>query len=313
MSSARVPPYFHRGPGPLISVMIPSRGRPGHLLAAIDSCVSLAQYPQSIEFVIKTDDDDTETLAVITKARDTNPHVAIKIVTSPKGNGFQDIHNWYNRLMLPQASGDWLLLFNDDARLKTQNWDAILNATWLGNFWHGSPSDVCCLALKTNGKKDSNEFIMVRRRACEIMGHVFGSPYGDSWLVRTFEFIESFIRVDLIEVEHLREDLKDSTRDATNESFYVGINSLVSVPGILGRMADVSRLIAHIEAREAAVGWFPEPERPGWYRYRQSGELRPMNCCILPDGKIYSNFPDGPGLKDLKDIKGYWWPLWVYP
>ena len=54
-----------RGRGPLVSILIPTRGRSSSLCVAIDSLYSLAFDKSSIEFLLKVDDDDVETIETI--------------------------------------------------------------------------------------------------------------------------------------------------------------------------------------------------------------------------------------------------------
>ena len=44
------PPFFPRGEGPLVSILLPTRGRPDHLLSAVRSLWDLAYDKSNLEF-----------------------------------------------------------------------------------------------------------------------------------------------------------------------------------------------------------------------------------------------------------------------
>ena len=54
--------FFQRGEGPLVSVLLPTRGRVDGLRIAIDSLHSLAEGKFNIEYLLKIDDDDADTI-----------------------------------------------------------------------------------------------------------------------------------------------------------------------------------------------------------------------------------------------------------
>ena len=303
--------FFPRGQGPLVSVMLPTRGRSTQLLESVESCVNNAKDPSRLEFVIKVDEDDEETIDTIQILATAIAPIRISEILGPRGNGFLDIHHWYNKLMWPQAKGDWLLLWNDDSRMLTRDWDEIIRVL-VTNPWHGSPGDVCALVPETNDNQSSNETVMVRRKSCEIMGHVFGSPYGDSWLLQVMAMVDSVTRLPTVRVEHKRIDCKeknDSTRNDTDGGFAVGISSLQSVSAMLQKMADATKLLAHIQARESSVLWVTRPPRVGWYRWRLAIEERAINVFVGEGNQaiLFDNELHGP--VSVADMGGFWWPM----
>lgn len=303
-------PFFPRSSGPLVSIMLPTRGRPTQLLESVESCVNTAKDPTKLEFIIKVDEDDLDTIETTRLLSKSISPTKLTTIISPRGNGFLDIHHWYNQLMWPKATGDWLLLWNDDSRMLTKGWDEIIRVV-VTNPWHGCPGDVSALVPETNDEQSSNETVMVRRKSCEIMGRVFGSPYGDSWLLQVMAMVDSVTRLPTVQVEHKRVDCKeknDSTRNDTDHGFAVGINSLQSVSAILQKMADATKLLAHIQAREASVIWVTKPTRTGWYRWRPAIEEWARNVFVSKDqAVIFDHEPHGP--VSVLDMGGYWWPM----
>ena len=130
----------------MISVLIPSRGRPKSLAGSADSLLSLAANPDQVEILAAIDPDDEPAYAGL---RDEG---RIRFWTAPERYGYMRLERYYNHLAA-MAQGSWLLgTWNDDARMLTQGWDEIIEAQdpavlWLGcttmgggNFWPAWPA-----------------------------------------------------------------------------------------------------------------------------------------------------------------------------
>lgn len=200
---------FRRGPGPLVTVLLPTRGRVRWLLESIDSLHSLARDKGLIEYILKVDSDDAET---ITAANDLAGRfkMPLSAVVSPRGRGYLDMPAWVNEL-IRYAQGDWLFLFNDDARMLTQNWDQLLLSIGRDALWHGVDG-VCLLSAFTVGKPFQTEFVFVRRKAIEVLGRWGMSPHLDSWQWYVHNAVGSALRLP-VEISHTHDDAKDATRD----------------------------------------------------------------------------------------------------
>ena len=46
---------------------------------------------------------------------------------APERYGYQRLHEYYNALAA-QARGDWLFIWNDDARMASEGWDEVIEA-----------------------------------------------------------------------------------------------------------------------------------------------------------------------------------------
>src|SRR5271165_3795073 len=95
--SLQVPPLFPRDKTkPLISILIPTRGRSVPLRQAVDSCYSLAKRKDWLEFIFKVDDDDTESLSTCEWFKGLG--LNCQILTGPRRNGYFDMHHWVNSM-----------------------------------------------------------------------------------------------------------------------------------------------------------------------------------------------------------------------
>jgi hypothetical protein len=159
--------YLDRGK--LVSVLLPSRGRPLMLKETVANLVGKSEDPARIEILIRLDDDDE-------KSRKAAPALlaeygeAIKILTGPRGRGYAGMHHFINELCA-EARGDFLFLFNDDARMETENWCRELVAL---------RDQICVLKPRTNYTAE-NPFPIVHRKIRDIIGHFAAGPYCDKW------------------------------------------------------------------------------------------------------------------------------------
>lgn len=246
--TGKQPILFPRTPGhPLVSVMIPSRDRPKWLCEAVDSCVSLAGNKEHLQFVFKIDSDDQETYNVVTHISSLFPKGYVKILSSPRGRGYLDMQTWVD-WMCRASDGDWLFLFNDDARIKTEQWDLLLAGADLNGVWHKVP-EVCILNAPTEGRVQPTEFIFMRRSAFEILGHFSGGPHCDNWAWQVFSFIGSAYFAP-IAVEH-QQDKEDKVRGEGHVHRLSTGPNFNSVEAIRARMEDAKKLLDFIERKRA--------------------------------------------------------------
>jgi len=130
----------------VISVLVPSRGRPESLAGSVSSLLGNAANPDGVEILVALDPDDDGPYA------DLRLGPRVWFWTAPERYGYARLERYYNHLAT-MANGDWLLgTWNDDARMLTQDWDAIIEqqdpaVLWLGcttmgggNFWPAWPA-----------------------------------------------------------------------------------------------------------------------------------------------------------------------------
>lgn len=190
---------FPRGPGPLVSVLYPTRGHPKQLAQAVDGLYSLAADKRSLEFVFKTDADDPATQMEVNRFATLG--LAVTHLNSPRGLGYADMHHWVN-WMAKSARGDWLIIWNDDVRVLTQNWDAVLMSVGMKDRWHGC-LDVACLVAETVETPGSMGFFFLRRKVTQILGHFSRSPHNDTYVTTLMKMVDSlFFLGDALKVSH---------------------------------------------------------------------------------------------------------------
>lgn len=186
----------------MISVLLPSRSRSKALTASVASLLDLADRPGSIEILIAADPDDPDT-------RNVDLPWQASVWTAPERYGYPQLHEYVNRLA-EQADGDWLMLWNDDARMLTEGWDTIVRAQDQSVLWPHSNDIPTC-----------NTFPIWPRAWTDHLGHVSLSPHCDSWIQFLGQTIGRHERVD-VEILHDRADLTGGHDDQTRAESLAG-------------------------------------------------------------------------------------------
>ena len=152
----------------MISVLCPTRNRPGNVQRLIDSATSTAAG--AVEFVFYTD-DDAPLPAHITSRADVTAVTGPRIVLSAMWNA-----------CYPHATGDIVMQCGDDIVFRSPNWD-----TEVAEAFNGYPDRVVFVHgddLVYGARFGTHGFL--HRTWVDTVGYVtppwFVSDYGDTWL-----------------------------------------------------------------------------------------------------------------------------------
>jgi glycosyltransferase involved in cell wall biosynthesis len=179
----------------MISILCPSRGRPTLLAESIGSLRD--QATTSLELLVAADEDDSETVQV---ARGLDATVVVS-----ERVGYSNLHVYYNGLA-KQASGDWLLLWNDDATMLTASWDRAIE---------GLPAGVLVADLQSYHSPDLCCFPAVRYVAVTAVGGFSPhTPHCDTYWQDLGRATETIRSVD-VHVRHDRFDVNGMNHDQT--------------------------------------------------------------------------------------------------
>lgn len=206
---------FKRGGGPLVSVLFPTRGRVQWLNEAVDSLDSLCQDKSLVEYAFKVDHDDEASIAAVRKLAERLP---ARILISPRGKGYFDLHHYINDLS-GIAKGDWLFIFNDDARMKTNGWDQILLNVDPRSIpkWGGS-EDVCLLGPRVIEREISWEFPVLRRKTFEILGHFSHAYSNDAYIYWVMSGLNAACVLTSIQISHFVNEVNDQVKKEGSEA-----------------------------------------------------------------------------------------------
>ncbi len=98
---------------PLISLIVPTRGRPAQLRRMLDSLARTAYHPERLEVVLVVDADDPASLA-------RHPRLTVRHVVVPAGLTMGALNN----AGYDASTGTYVMLLNDDVIARTPGWDA---------------------------------------------------------------------------------------------------------------------------------------------------------------------------------------------
>lgn len=177
----------------MISVLCPSRNRPGLLERSLRSLRETASDPSRLEMWAGIDPDDP----VDWLSLDAHCYFA------PERFGYMQLHRYYNE-MARLATGQWLLLWNDDAVMRTPGWDEIIAGQ--------SPDQL--LWLEANHHCTGNLFPCWPKAWSDAMGHVSLSANVDRWLSEIARAVGRERRVPVL-VYHERADITGLNMDST--------------------------------------------------------------------------------------------------
>lgn len=189
-----------------ISVLLATRGRTVALSKSIESMVNLAQDPKAIEFLFALDrDDDVGKNHFVYKLKPwLDEHAVSYKALTFEPMGYIRL-NQYNNKMASQAQGHWFVIWNDDAIMETQGWDAEI-ARYDDKFR--------LLAFHTHNDHPYSIFPILPRKWYELLGYISPHPTQDGWLSQQAYMLDIWERIP-VWVTHDRYDLTGNNLDLT--------------------------------------------------------------------------------------------------
>jgi len=164
------------------------------------------------------------------KATASKPEL-LEILVNSEPLGYARMHEYYNE-MAARSTGDWLMLWNDDAIMKEPGWDEkIRNA--------GSGLTI------VNMTGQLNLFPVVHRSIYELLGHISLQTHSDTWLqvVGRECLIEKYVP---IAIKHERTEIRKEY-EKTSPQFFQETNVQLM-------MEDVKKIMGELEKEAVPVG-----------------------------------------------------------
>lgn len=188
----------------MISILLPTRGRPERCRRTVRLLRDLAARPGEIEILIRHDHDDP---APPLSAQDTSLLEAVKVYAGPR-HGYAGAHHYYNELAAA-ARGDWLFVWNDDTEILTPGWDAKL--------CEAPPFCVQWPRRNTTATTDFT-FPVIGRPVYERVPQT--TSIADAWWLDVSFFANlAVVRDDIVFFHHRLDDqtMREATRDTPAE------------------------------------------------------------------------------------------------
>lgn len=189
----------------LISILVPSRGRPDEFSRMVTSCLDTAIHKRFVEIVAYVDADDP--VRDMYPARPQLRYVyGDRIVLSEMWN------ECYRK-----ASGEIFMHCGDDIVFRTSGWDVVVREAFASSedkilLVHGDDCSPNTDALATHG--------FLHRRWVETVGYfvppLFSSDWNDVWLTEVADMIGRRVKVPIV-TEHMHYAFGKAERDLNTD------------------------------------------------------------------------------------------------
>jgi hypothetical protein len=147
----------------MISVMLPTRGRPALCLESAMSMLDLAECPDDVEIVLRRDWNDATRYDAIPQS--------VEIVGPSLG--YAGLSEYYDACAAT-SRGEWLVVWNDDSTMLTKHWDAELRRLDPRTSW-------IMLAHE--------HFPTISRRWYEVTGRISASAHVDTFVIHVADIL----------------------------------------------------------------------------------------------------------------------------
>lgn len=236
-----------------VSVLLPTRGRTDALLRSVSSLLSLAKHGDKIEILYGVDNDDTDVLKYIqediAKAWPQSDHNNKVLVFDRLGYGRL---NQYVNTLAKHANGRWLMFWNDDALMQTQDWDSEITA---------HDDDFVVQRIPTHNNHPYAIFPIVPMTWFRLLGHLSPHQISDAWISQT-AYMLGIMRNINVSVLHDRHDLTGNNLDQTYKErvMFEGRpedpRDFNHIDWRIRRVSDAIKLAWYMQQRGHDISWF---------------------------------------------------------
>jgi len=189
-----------------ISILLPTRGRPKPLEQCLRTLLDQAKDPSRIEVMLAFDNDDTENINYFTEV--IQPYLddlgveysAIQF----ERLGYMRLNEYLNELA-QHSQGSWLFFWNDDAVMKTQDWDQVIR---------DNAQEFYLLRAETNHEHPYAIFPILPKKWVEITGHLSPHQINDAWTSQVAWMLD-IVKTIPVMIHHERYDLTGENLDET--------------------------------------------------------------------------------------------------
>lgn len=189
-----------------IAILLPTRGRAEMLERSIQSLISKAKDPNQIQLMLAFDNDDKVGTEHFQQAVQPwlDDHMVNYTAMTFDPLGYIRLNEYVNELAR-NSDARWLVFWNDDAVMETQDWDAEI-MKWDGQFK--------LLAFRTHNLHPYSIFPIVPRKWLDLLGYLSPHQISDAWLSQQAYMLDILERIP-VEVLHDRHDLTGNNKDET--------------------------------------------------------------------------------------------------
>ena len=189
-----------------IAILLPTRGRAEMLERSVKSVIDLAANASRVQIMFGFDNDDAigtthfeKTLQPWLDQQGVN-YTAMSFAPM----GYIRLNEYVNELAR-NSDANWLVFWNDDAVMQTQNWDQEITKH-TGEFK--------LLAFHTHHDHPYSIFPIVPRKWLDLLGYLSPHQISDAWLSQQAYMLDIWQRIK-VDVLHDRHDLTGNNNDQT--------------------------------------------------------------------------------------------------
>ena len=189
-----------------ISILLPTRGRPKPLEQCLRTLLDRAKDPSRIEVMLAFDNDDAENIKHFVDV--IQPYLedlgveysAIQF----ERLGYMRLNEYLNELA-QHSQGSGLFFWNDDAVMKTQDWDQVIR---------DNAQEFYLLRAETNHEHPYAIFPILPKKWVEITGHLSPHQINDAWTSQVAWMLD-IVKTIPVMIHHERYDLTGENLDET--------------------------------------------------------------------------------------------------
>jgi glycosyltransferase involved in cell wall biosynthesis len=192
---------------PKISILLPTRKRTEAVVKSIGSLLANARDTSRIEILVAYDNDDEESRNFFTETW--FPYIGQSSATSKvfetERFGYLRLYKYVN-FLAEQASGDWIMFWNDDALMLTENWDdeIVKHDDWFGLL------RMPCVTMN----HPFALFPIIPREWLQVFGRVSPVNHSDWWIYNVTAPVGRLLNIP-VQVYHDRADVTGNNNDET--------------------------------------------------------------------------------------------------
>jgi len=162
-----------------ITVGCPTRMRVKELIRGIDSLLESADDINNIEFLLRFDDDDVDTMEQVKSyyihlSQKHNINLDMKFYLG-KRYGYKGIEHYWNKDILPNATGEYVMAWADDIIMLAKGWDTEIRK-FKGQFYFLQIPEV------DSGMWKTPSLFCFPKKWFEIVGHIGLNNSLDRWM-----------------------------------------------------------------------------------------------------------------------------------
>lgn len=189
-----------------LSIIYPTRKRFDLFVKSTDSLIQKCSDLNNLEVLVAMDNDDIDTISKTEEYIKDKPF--IKIYTSER-HYYKNLNLYVNE-MAKLATGDYLLLWNDDCLMETDHYDLVMDK-YLDKFMVVNP----LVVNHTEYCRQENRmlFPIIPRKWVELTGRWSNSGACDSWIELISNELHISLYEDDIKIYHDRFNLTGNNLD----------------------------------------------------------------------------------------------------